>query len=145
MCPDLSQRGPIIASLYTPDMQASERFYIEALGFVRTGQWIEDGTLKWMELKHPTLASRPIPAAPLTLWFFANPLKGQDRLAFSGLLYFMVADVSAYAQTLSDAVAIDWGPEVMPYGLLELGLRDNNGYRLVFAQEMDGGAHDQPV
>lgn len=139
MRPDLSLRGPVVPSLYTADMAATQRFYVEQLGFGRTGEWVEDGGLKWMELKHPALVTSPAKdggsAAPLTFWFFANNLTGQNRAVCSGLIYCLIADVDGYAGGLSDQVTISWRPEDMAYGLRELGLRDNNGYTLVFAQE----------
>lgn len=118
-------------------MAATEQFYAEYLGFRRTGEWIEGDSLKWMELKHPTLLTSPLDAAPLTLWFFNNPLTHQNHATASALIYFMIENVREYADHLPTSLELDWGPEVMPYGLLELGLRDNNGYRLVFAQEWD--------
>jgi hypothetical protein len=31
----------------------------------------------------------------------------------------------------------EWGPEKMPYGMLEVAIRDPNGYLLSFGQEID--------
>lgn len=135
MPPDLSLRGPVVPSLFTPDMAATERFYVDWLGFGRTGEWIVDGAMKWMELKHPTLEPSPSGAAPLTLWFFANRLTGQDTALCSGMIYLMVRSVAEYAQACAARTTLQREIEAQPYGLIEWAVTDNNGYRLVFAEE----------
>ena len=46
-----------------------------------------------------------------------------------------VDDVDAMAARLQGRVTFEWGPETQDYGLRELGIRDDNGYYLVFARD----------
>ena len=128
-------RGPVIPSLYTDDMDGTLAFYTGVLGFGRTGEWVEEDEFKWVELKHPGLRTSPDNHSPLVIWFFANALTGHDEPVMSGLTYFLIEGVDDYAAELTDKVDISWGPETQPYGLREVGLKDNNGYWLVFAEE----------
>jgi catechol 2,3-dioxygenase-like lactoylglutathione lyase family enzyme len=66
--------------LSVADIQASLRFYVDALGFTMTKQWIDDGALRWCWLEHGTAAlmlqqfkTRPEnPGAGVTLFFICN-------------------------------------------------------------------------
>ena len=121
------KRAPVIPSLFTPDLSRAVRFYQETLGFRQTGSYRDDdGTEIWAEV---TLGES-------RLWFFANALDRQPGPALSGLIYVFVDDVDALAARLAGRVAFEWGPETQEYGLRELGLRDLNGYYLVFAQDV---------
>ncbi len=55
---------------------------------------------------------------------------------FSGLIYVFVDDVDAVAKHLEGQVPFEWGPETQEYGLREFGIRDVNGYYLVFARDV---------
>ena len=107
-------------------MVATQTFYKNILGFGQTGEWIHEGRLTWIELKREDTH----------IWFFANPLTGHNKPVLSGLIYIIIDDVDGMAKTLSGNVPFEWGPESQEYGLRELGIKDNNGYYLVFAQEM---------
>lgn len=119
-------RAPVTPSLFTPDLDAAVRFYVDVLGFGKTGEYLdEDGVAIWAEL---SLGSARI-------WFFGTPLDGRPEPVFSGLVYVFVPDVDALANRLAGRLPFEWGPESQPYGLRELGLRDLNGYYLVFAAD----------
>ena len=48
--------------------------------------------------------------------------------------YFTIADVPSLWAHVSAFCPAEWGPEVMPYGLMEFAVRDPNGYLLSFGQ-----------
>ncbi len=121
------KRGPVVPSLFTADMTATLRFYEDVLGFTQTGKWEDEGQITWAEVKRDDA----------TIWFFANQLDAFPSAVFSGLIYVFVDAVDALAAALKDKVEFSWGPETQDYGLRELGLKDNNNYYLVFAQEID--------
>jgi uncharacterized glyoxalase superfamily protein PhnB len=53
--------------------------------------------------------------------------------------YITVDDVMALFDRLKAICAIEWGPEKMPYGMLEFAIRDPNGYLLSFGQPVAAG------
>jgi hypothetical protein len=48
--------------------------------------------------------------------------------------YFYVDDVMSLWNEIKDRVAAEWGPEQMPYGMLEFAIRDPDGYYLSFGE-----------
>jgi uncharacterized glyoxalase superfamily protein PhnB len=48
--------------------------------------------------------------------------------------YIYVDDVMALWAALRDRVTAEWGPEEMPYGMIEFAVRDPDGYLLSFGQ-----------
>jgi hypothetical protein len=38
--------------------------------------------------------------------------------------------------SIKDRCPVEWGPEEMPYGMLEFAIRDPNGYLLSFGQKL---------
>ena len=109
----------VIPALLTRDMQSTLRFYA-TLGFQVFGS--ED----WAEVSRDGVA----------LQFHSTPPVGTpEQPVMSGTLYFSIGDVDALAAEFAGKVTFEWGPEVMPYGLKEFGLRDPNGYYLAFAEE----------
>jgi len=50
--------------------------------------------------------------------------------------YIHVDDVMAVFHAVKDRCPIEWGPERMPYRMLEFAIRDPNGYLLSFGQEV---------
>ena len=120
------QRSPVTPSLYVPDLDAALHFYEQVLGFRRTGAYAEDGETYWAEVAR----------GEARIWFFANPLEGLPQPTFSGLIYIFVDDVDALAKQLEGQVGFEWGPETQAYGLRELGIKDLNGYYLVFARDV---------
>ena len=119
-------RSPVIPSLYVPDLDAALRFYTQTLGFTKTGAYEKDGETYWAEVAR----------GEARLWFFSNALDDIPKPTFSGLIYVFVDDVDALAKQLSGQAYFEWGPETQPYGLRELGIKDLNGYYLVFAKDV---------
>jgi uncharacterized glyoxalase superfamily protein PhnB len=119
-------RSLVIPSLYVPDLDDALRFYTQTLGFTKTGAYEEDGETYWAE----------VALGEARLWFFANALDHLPKPTFSGLIYVFVDDVDALAKHLEGQAHFEWGPETQPYGLRELGIKDLNGYYLVFAKDV---------
>lgn len=122
------KRLAVIPSLFAPHVTDTVRFYAETLGFRQTGSYKEEnnGPEIWAE----------VALGEARIWLFGDALDGQPNPAFSGLIYVFVDDVDALAASLQGRVPFEWGPQTQAYGLRELGLRDNNGYYLVFAQDV---------
>ncbi len=119
-------RSPITPSLFAPRLRETVQFYTEVLGFEQTGSYRNvDGIEIWAEV---TLGEARI-------WFFSGQLDKQPGPAFSGLIYVFVDDVDSVAARLEGGVQFEWGPEDQEYGLRELGIRDINGYYIVFARD----------
>lgn len=109
----------IVPALLTRGMKTTLQFYT-ALGFQVAGG--DD----WAEVSRDGVA----------LQFHSTPPVGTpEQPMMSGTLYFYIGDVDALAAEFAGKVAFEWGPEVMPYGVKEFGLRDPNGYYLAFAEE----------
>ena len=120
-------RAPVTPSLFAPDLPKTVRFYVDVLGFRKTGSYVEDdGSEIWAE----------VALGEARVWFFPNALTGHAEPVFSGLIYVFVDDVDALAARLEGQVAFEWGPETQEYGLRELGIKDINGYYLVFARDV---------
>ena len=64
-------------------------------------------------------------------------IDGAPQPVFSGLIYVFVDDVDAMAARIGGKARIEWGPETQDYGLREVGVKDLNGYLLVFARDED--------
>ena len=51
--------------------------------------------------------------------------------------YIYVDDVMAVWSSIKDHCSAEWGPEKMPYGMLEFAVKDPNGYLISFGQHSD--------
>ena len=121
------KRSPVTPSLFAPNLPETVRFYVETLKFRQTGSYKEpDGTEIWAE----------VALGEGRIWFFSHALDGQPDPVFSGLIYVFVEDVDDVAAMLAGRVPFEWGPETQEYGLRELGIKDVNGYYLVFARDV---------
>ncbi|TJZ65380.1 VOC family protein [Chitiniphilus eburneus] len=100
------------------DLEATRRFYQEALGF--QAQATATGTLT---VEHDGNS----------LIFTTEDLWGKPP-GFSGTIYFTLADVDGYFAGIKDRVVIAWPVQNMPYGSREFGIEDCNGYYLAFQQ-----------
>ena len=69
-----------------------------------------------------------------TLVFTSDDLWGGEP-QFTGTLYFFVDNVEFYYNLVKDKVKIEWPLEKMPYGTIEFGVKDINGYNLAFAKK----------
>ncbi|MCB1743969.1 MAG: VOC family protein [Gammaproteobacteria bacterium] len=119
-------RSAVIPSLFASDLPETLCFYVEQLGFIQTGEYREnDEPATWAEVS----------LGEARIWFFGCPLDEHPTPVFSGLVYVFVPDVDELAARLRGKLKFEWGPETQAYGLRELGIRDPNGYYLVFAAD----------
>lgn len=123
----------VVPSLLVRELVATLQFYQDVLGFSVTGLYPDADQPIWAEVARDGVA----------LMFYTNPPHGTPETpSLSGTLYFYPDDVRSLAAELKGKVAFAWGPEVMPYGVRELGIRDPNGYYLAFAEEAEAGPND---
>lgn len=106
----------------TPMLQASDlartvAWYESVLGFRCTGQ--EEG---WCRLERDNIA----------LMFMRNAHMGEPHATATQYIY--VDDVMALWNAIKDRVTAEWGPERMPYGMLEFAIKDPDGYLLSFGE-----------
>jgi hypothetical protein len=59
-----------------------------------------------------------------------------DRHMRTATQYIYVDDVIALWSSIKNRCAAEWGPETMPYGMLEFAIKDPNGYFLSFGQRV---------
>ena len=107
--------------LQTLDMQATIDWYVSVLGFEcvnREG----DG---WCLLKRDDVE----------LMFMNNEHLGAPISTATQYIY--VDDVMSLWEGVQDKVMPEWGPEEMPYGMLEFAIKDLNGYLLSFGQPVE--------
>ena len=127
----LSQLSP---SLYTSDCTRQIRFYTDRLGFSCEGTWSEEDSEENSE--ENTVVWCRLVRDGHSLMFSVAPEAEREELKsphLSGLLYLEVDDLDAELARLGD-VALEWGPETMPYGMREAAFADPEGYRIVLAQ-----------
>ena len=116
-------RSRVIVSLLAADLAETLAFYL-SLGFHISGEW-RDEESQWAEVSRDAVALQ---------FFTTPPAKVPDKPVLSGTIYFFPDDVRALAEEWQDQVTFEWGPEVMPYGMLEFGIKDPNGYFLAFTE-----------
>lgn len=114
--------------LYTPDIQASIKFYTEVLGF--NLQWNEkddSGETNVAELK----------AGNISFMITDGDYLG-DEPAFSGTIYFYMNGVEEYYNKVKDRSVLLWDLQDMYYGYKEFGIKEPNGYTFAFAEKING-------
>jgi hypothetical protein len=72
--------------------------------------------------------------AGLALQFLAGETPWPGEPALTGNFYVHVDDVVALHEAIQARVDIPWGIEVRPWGVIELTLRDPDGYHVTFTQ-----------
>lgn len=113
----------VTPSLAVRSLDASLSFYTELLGFTVDTLWPrEDPTLVILD------------RGPVSLLLTTEGCTDETPPTFTGDLRFDVSDVSPLASSLEDHVDFEWGPEVYHYGRREFGVRDPDGYLLIFSE-----------
>jgi uncharacterized glyoxalase superfamily protein PhnB len=113
----------LVPSLDARDLRETIDFYRDKLGFRVTGLHPDDGEPAWCELSRGSIR----------IMFSRSHDDG--ALALTGSLYLWPDDVVALHRELTGrGVAVEWGPEVMDYGMREFAVRDPNRYLLVFGE-----------
>ncbi len=107
----------LVPMLQTDDMARTVEWYSTVLGFQVAAQ--SEG---WCRLARDDVA----------LMFMANVHLGAPHATATQYLY--IDDVPGLWAHVARFCTAEWGPQVMPYGLLEFAIRDPNGYLLSFGQ-----------
>jgi uncharacterized glyoxalase superfamily protein PhnB len=105
--------------LQTMDMKKTIAWYTSVLDF----RCVSRAGEGWVRLERDDVA----------LMFMHNDHLGAPSATATQYIY--VDDVQALWATVKDRVTAEWGPEEMPYGMLEFAIRDPNGYLLSFGQQ----------
>jgi uncharacterized glyoxalase superfamily protein PhnB len=106
--------------LQTTSIEATIAWYETTLGFRR----VSPPDPAWCRLERDRIA----------IMFAVNGHQGPPHATATQYIY--VDDVMAVYETVRETCRIEWGPERMPYGMLEFAIRDNNGYLLSFGQRV---------
>jgi uncharacterized glyoxalase superfamily protein PhnB len=106
--------------LQTDDMQRTIDWYQSVLGFSCTSSAGDD----WCRIERDGVA----------LMFMRNAHMGSPHA--TATQYIHVDDALELWNGIKDRVTTEWGPEEMPYGLLEFAIKDPNGYLLSFGQPL---------
>jgi catechol 2,3-dioxygenase-like lactoylglutathione lyase family enzyme len=101
------------------DMDASLRFYIDGLGFVRTGTWIVDGRVRWCSLR--------LGGATLVLQEYRPGGRPEGSLG-QGVIVCAVCDdaIAVYHELISRRIAS--GPPFVRNRLCYVAVQDPDGY-----------------
>ncbi len=112
---------------FVRDLEASLRFYVDVLGFEAPEVWGE-----------PPVFAMPHRDGFVVMLNQANPEYVRPNGAFGCWdAYFWCDDVDAFWEAIKDNVDVVHGPEDRAgYGMREVGLRDIDGYMLVFAHDL---------
>jgi uncharacterized glyoxalase superfamily protein PhnB len=105
--------------LQTQDMRRTVEWFESVLGFSVSAESGEG----WRQLSRDNV----------TIMFMENDHLGPPQATATQYIY--VDDVMAFWASIKDRCSVEWGPEEMPYGMLEFAVRDPNGYLLSFGQK----------
>jgi len=120
------QFNQVMPALKTNDLQDTIGFYTDHLGF----------TLCWRSSLNGRGETCMLDAGKASILFSTGAHLGDSPL-LSGTLDFNIDGVDAYYEQVKGRVEIVWPLEVMSYGTREFGIRDDKGYTLAFAEEVD--------
>lgn len=110
----------LVPMLQTEDMIATVRWYEDVLGFYVAGRSGDS----WCRLERDGAA----------IMFMHNDHLGPPQA--TATQYIQVDDVTGLWASIEPRCTAEWGPEIMPYGMLEFAIRDPNGYLLSFGQSI---------
>lgn len=108
----------LVPMLQTNDMERTRNWYREILGFRCVSAQADD----WCRLERDDIA----------IMFMRNAHFGSPHATATQYIY--VDDVRTLWESIKDQCAAEWGPEKMPYGLIEVAVKDPNGYLLSFGE-----------
>jgi catechol 2,3-dioxygenase-like lactoylglutathione lyase family enzyme len=110
----------LVPMLQAADIAATRQWYEEVLGFRCVG--MQDN--EWCRLARDDIA----------LMFMRNAHLGAPQA--TATQYIEIDHVMALWAAIKDRCKIEWGPETMPYGMLEFAIKDPNGYLLSFGERV---------
>ena len=110
--------------------------FYERLGFTLIGSMGDDPAKPtWCQVKRDNVA---------LMFTWSEPHEHDDgelhshEPAMAGSLYINVDDVDALFEEFRPALdEVEWEPETFPYGMRDFGVRDPNGYLLIFGSPVD--------
>jgi uncharacterized glyoxalase superfamily protein PhnB len=108
----------LVPMLQTNDMIRTRSWYEQVLGF-RCVSAQGDG---WCRLERDDVA----------IMFMRIDHLGPPHATATQYIY--VDDVGELWNSIKERCTAEWGPEEMPYGLIEFAVKDPNGYLLSFGQ-----------
>ncbi len=111
----------VMPVLKVADIQRSIDWYTGVVGMTLLWRKPQDGGESCM-----------LGEGPVTLMLSTGDHLG-GKPAFTGTLYFNMADAAAFHERLEGRVDMVWPLEAMSYGTIEFGIRDPDGYVLAFA------------
>jgi uncharacterized glyoxalase superfamily protein PhnB len=122
--------------LTASDLVETIEFYTGRLGFSCTGSWGHDQAKPtWAEVSRDNVSlmfSQP-DTTPHEHDDGEMHSHEAETPAMTGSIYLNVDDVDAlFAEVQPKVEKFEWEPETFIYGMREFGLRDNNGYLLIF-------------
>ena len=110
----------LVPMLHTTDMDGTKKWYESVLGFRCVGEMGDE----WCRLERDDVA----------IMFMRIDQMGTPHATATQYIY--MDDVAGFWDTIKDRCIAEWGPEEMPYGMLEFAIKDPNGYLLSFGQEV---------
>jgi uncharacterized glyoxalase superfamily protein PhnB len=108
----------LVPMLQTNNMARTRKWYEDVLGFRCVSAQGDD----WCRLVRDDVA----------VMFMRNDHLGSPHVTATQYIY--VDDISELWNSIEDKCAAEWGPERMPYGMIEFAVKDPNGYLLSFGQ-----------
>lgn len=108
----------LVPMLQCDDIEATRDWYKSVLGFRCVGEMERT----WCRLERDDAA----------IMFMKNAHLGVPHA--TATQYIQVDDVLALWDQIKGTCRAEWGPEKMPYGMLEFAIKDLNGYLLSFGQ-----------
>jgi uncharacterized glyoxalase superfamily protein PhnB len=108
----------LVPMLQCDDIEATKAWYRSVLGFECVGEVAGS----WCRLEHDGAA----------IMSMRNDHLGAPNATATQYVY--VDDVMMLWDSIKDRCSAEWGPERMPYGMLEFAIKDLNGYLLSFGQ-----------
>ena len=108
----------LVPMLQCDDIEATKNWYQSVLGFRCVGQLAQD----WCRLERDGAA----------VMFMRNSHLGPPQATATQYIY--VDDVMGLWNSIKGRCVGEWGPEQMPYGMLEFAIKHFNGYLLSFGQ-----------
>lgn len=103
--------------LQVRDIERTIGWYETVLGFRCTGKEAD-----WCRLERDKIA----------LMFMRNAHLGEPHVTATQYIY--LDDLMALWNAIKDRVTAEWGPERMPYGMLEFAIKDPDGHLLSFGE-----------
>lgn len=110
----------LVPMLQTNDMDHTREWYMSVLGFSPSAE----SNNSWCRLSRDAIA----------IMFMHNDHLGPPHATATQYIY--VDDVMALWDSIKTCCSAEWGPEKMPYGMLEFAVKDPNGYILSFGQRV---------